>query len=216
MITDDEVMRLLEEADPGRAADISPVSDARSYLDTLRSTIDVPAVATVPTSIPPTRRRVRPVVAAVAAVTVLVLGAVALVSRDESGPPTRATPPTTSPDSYPANFFAAERAFSVQVKRICSAANDRYMSERAAAGIAAQMGQAQMELMARVLDETLPQLRALVPPDLIREAWETTYWLLAQLPNAWRNPNAVPGFPAIIGAIWDEFGVAGCTFDSGS
>ena len=42
MITDDEVMRLFEEADPARAIGTAPVPDAVSYLDTLRSSSVVP------------------------------------------------------------------------------------------------------------------------------------------------------------------------------
>jgi hypothetical protein len=102
MITDDEVMRLFEEADPARAIDTAPVPDAVSYLDTLRSSSDVPAVETVPASIPAPRPRGRRFVFAVAAVSVLVLGAVALISReDESGTSTRATPPVPESTTIP-------------------------------------------------------------------------------------------------------------------
>jgi hypothetical protein len=42
VITDDEVMRLFERADPARLDDSAPVIDAAGYLDTLRTrSIDV-------------------------------------------------------------------------------------------------------------------------------------------------------------------------------
>jgi hypothetical protein len=221
MITDDEVMRLFEEADPARAPDTAPVPDAVSDLDTLRSSAAVPAVATVPASITAAHRRGRTVVAAVAAVTVLVLGAVALASRDdESGPPTRATPTTTSLDVHAQAVATAYSALSAQVSSICSAAHARLASELTAAGIdpADPSGSsAGTEAMARVLDETLPELRALVPPDLIRDWWAIAYSRLAQLPTAWRNPSATGAASAagIIHSVEYEFGLMDCTLGSG-
>ena len=37
MITDDEVLRLFEQADPARIADAAPIVAAADYLDALRS-----------------------------------------------------------------------------------------------------------------------------------------------------------------------------------
>jgi hypothetical protein len=64
--------------------------------------------------------------------------------------------------------IAATVRFSSEVTTVCAAAYERLVAEMAAAGL--ELGdpadiEAYFQVMARVLDESLPQLRALVPPD---------------------------------------------------
>jgi hypothetical protein len=226
MITDNEVLRLFEEADPARAPDTAPVTDAVSYLHTLWSSTNLPAVATVPASIPAPRRRARTAVAAVAAVSVLVLGA--LISRDDEPAPPQigTTPPTTTfdvrrevDDLHAQAIATAYSTLSAQVRSICAAAKERHEADVAAAAIDPadpQALSAWSESMARDLEETLPELRALVAPTVIRDLWELTYSRLAQLPTAWRNPNATGAASAagIIHAVEYEFGLMDCTLGS--
>jgi hypothetical protein len=96
VITDDEVMRLFERADPARVNDPAPVIDATGYLDTLRTrSIDVTLTETPPTGRGPTSRHRWQVIAAAAAAVVLITGsALVLATRDDPAEPTT-TEPTT-------------------------------------------------------------------------------------------------------------------------
>ena len=99
MITDDEVMRLFERADPARAADDDkPVIDAAGYLATLRTrSSNVTLIDTEPTPTrPPNRHRPLVVTAvAAAAVVVIIVGALVLATRDTTEPQIPAGPSTT-------------------------------------------------------------------------------------------------------------------------
>lgn len=89
MITDDEVMRLFERADPARADDTAPVIDAAGHLDALRTrTSYVTTTAIAPTPAGPTsRHRWRIVTAAAAAVVLIVGSALMLAARDDATEP---------------------------------------------------------------------------------------------------------------------------------
>jgi hypothetical protein len=110
VITDDEVMRLFERADPARLDDSAPVIDAAGYLDTLRTrSIDVTLTKTPPAPTGPSSRHRWRIIAAAAAAVVLIAGAaVVLTARssptdetsrtsDETSPTSDETSPTTAP-----------------------------------------------------------------------------------------------------------------------
>jgi hypothetical protein len=90
VITDDEVMRLFERADPARVNDRAPVIDAAGDLDTLRTrSIHVTLTETPPRPTGPTSRHRWRIIAAVAAAVVLVAGgALVLAARDDPADPT--------------------------------------------------------------------------------------------------------------------------------
>ena len=80
MITDQEVMRILERADPASEDDDSPMIDAAGYLDALRTrSVNVTIIDTEPTSTRPPRRRWPIIVAAAGAVMTVAIGG--LVAR---------------------------------------------------------------------------------------------------------------------------------------
>jgi hypothetical protein len=84
VITEDEVMRLLERADPARSSHTVPVDDAAGYLAALRTrSTNVTLIDTEPN---PTRRPSRhrwAIIAAAAAVVAIVIGGVVLATRDD-------------------------------------------------------------------------------------------------------------------------------------
>jgi hypothetical protein len=84
VITEDEVMRLLERADPARSGHTVPVDDAAGYLAALRTrSTNVTLIDTEPN---PTRRPSRhrwAIIAAAAAVVAIVIGGVVLATRDD-------------------------------------------------------------------------------------------------------------------------------------
>ena len=84
MITDDEVMRILERADPARVDDDIPMIDAAGYLDVLRTSSNVTLIDTEPTSTRPSRRRWAIITAAAAAVVAIVVGGLVLAARDDA------------------------------------------------------------------------------------------------------------------------------------
>jgi hypothetical protein len=105
VITDDEVMRLFERADPARVDDAAPVIDAAGYLYTLRErSSNVTLIDTEPTPIrPPSRHRWPIIIAAAAAVVLLVVGAVIVAARDNATvPEIPAGPPPTLAPATPA------------------------------------------------------------------------------------------------------------------
>jgi hypothetical protein len=120
-MTEDEVMQLLEQADPARRIDPGPTVDAVGYLDALRTRgTTVTLTDTGPTAKPPLGHRRRwPIIAVAAAVVAIVVGGLVLVARDQtSGPHIPAAPPATAPATTtaatPAALAAAEetaRAF---------------------------------------------------------------------------------------------------------
>jgi Immunoglobulin-like domain of bacterial spore germination len=96
VITDDEVMRLFERADPARLDDSAPVIDAAGYLDTLRTrSIDVTLTKTPPAPTGPSSRHRWRIIAAAAAAVVLIAGAAVVLTARSS--PTDETSPTTAP-----------------------------------------------------------------------------------------------------------------------
>ena len=111
MITDDEVMRLFERADPAGVDDVASVSDAAGYLDALRtrsSHVTIIEIPPAPTG-PPRRRRWRIVTAAAAAVVTIVGGALVLAARDDAREPEPGqTPVATEAPEQPANAAAEE------------------------------------------------------------------------------------------------------------
>ena len=115
MITDDEVLRLFERADPAHVNDAAPFVEAADYLATLRSrTCDVTIIDTDPTSTPPDSRHRRPIIAAAAAVIAIAGGAlVYLVADDDTTEPeVPAGPPSTViPDDEATPAEQIARAF---------------------------------------------------------------------------------------------------------
>ena len=94
MITDDEVMRVLERADPARVDDAIPLPDVADYLDALRTKSTTATLIDIEPT--PTRRHRRRVVVAIgvaAAVVAITVGLVPAVSRDNSEPARPASRP---------------------------------------------------------------------------------------------------------------------------
>ena len=101
MITEDEVMRLLERADPARSSHTIPDADAAGYLAALRTrSTTVTLIGTEPTPTRPEHRHHWPIiaVAAAAAVVAIVVGglvlAPAMTTRTNRFPPPPPSPPT--------------------------------------------------------------------------------------------------------------------------
>jgi hypothetical protein len=110
VITDDEVMRLFERADPARVDDPAPVIDAAGYLYTLRErSSNVTLIDTEPTPTRlPSRHRWPIITAAAAVVVLLVVGAVILAARDNATvPEIPADPPQTLAPATPAEEIAS-------------------------------------------------------------------------------------------------------------
>ena len=113
MITDDDVMRLFEEADPARVHAEIPRVDATGYLDALRLRTTDMTLTEISSPLTPSRERHRLItLAAVILVAVLIAGgAIALVARSSTrdsvtNPPLR--PPAVQVAS---NFLAAYAAY---------------------------------------------------------------------------------------------------------
>jgi hypothetical protein len=110
VITDEDVMRLFERADPARHDDVAPVMEATGYLDALqaRSTYVIDTETIRPPNRPASRRR-WPIIAAAAAGVVIVAGVITLAVRDDPDGGSNeiqvtddgTTPPTT-PETTPA------------------------------------------------------------------------------------------------------------------
>ena len=114
-MTEDEVIQLLEQADPVRRIEPGPSVDAVGYLDALRTRgTTVTLTDTGPTAKPGLGHRRRwPIIAVAAAVVAIVVAGLALVARDQtSGPHIPAAPPATAPatttTATPAEATAAE------------------------------------------------------------------------------------------------------------
>lgn len=105
MITDDEVLRLFERADPALTGDAAPAIDAAGYLDTLRTrSSNGGYIDTEPTPTePPTNRRWPSAVGAAAATVVIIAGGLVLAARDddETGGATDPAPVTEGPETTP-------------------------------------------------------------------------------------------------------------------
>ncbi len=115
MITDDEVMRLFERADPARTADVAPTIDTSRYLDALLTrSNDMTIIESTTTTTPeePTSPRKWSMIAlAAAAVAVILVGGLVVASRDESAPPVNdQLPLDTQPAEIESNAAAVEVA----------------------------------------------------------------------------------------------------------
>ena len=99
MTTEDEVMRLLERADPVRARRAAPAVDSASYLDALRTrNTNATTIETAPTPTRRPSRHRRPIlitITAAAAVVAILVGALVLTTRDDNGSQIAARPRTT-------------------------------------------------------------------------------------------------------------------------
>ena len=99
MITDDEVMRLFERADPARADDAAADADPPVYLTALRTrSSNVTLIDTEPTRTQPPNRH-RWLIAAAAAVVAIIVGTLVLVTRDGTGEPEIPAATTVDPDA---------------------------------------------------------------------------------------------------------------------
>jgi len=97
MISDDEVMRLFEQADPARLPDrANDRVDGTGYLTALRPqrSITMTITESPQTESPTPPRRRWAMAGAAATVTALVIGLVALLARDDEPPGPAAAPPT--------------------------------------------------------------------------------------------------------------------------
>jgi hypothetical protein len=130
--------------------------------------------------------------------------AIRQAGRDAAGP--SVTGPPTTDLGY---AVAAISQFGSEVTTICAAAYHRLQEETTARG-GEPNNRAWGEAASRLLQETLPELRALVPPDLIRDLWESAYSVLARLPDAWRGPDHSAA-PEIIHHVEGQFGLMDCT-----
>ena len=84
MITDDEVLRLFERADPAQTDDAAPAIDAAGYLDALRTrSSNVNYIDTEPTPTEPPTNRHRWLAAAAAATVAIIAGGLVLAARDD-------------------------------------------------------------------------------------------------------------------------------------
>jgi hypothetical protein len=105
VITDDEVLRLFERADPALSDEAAPAIDAAGYLDTLRTrSSNVDYIDTEPTPTEPPTNHHRWLAAAAAAATVAVIaGGLVLAARDddETGVVTDQGPVTEAPVTTP-------------------------------------------------------------------------------------------------------------------
>jgi hypothetical protein len=124
VITDDEVMRLFERADPARVDRVSLRIDAAGYLDALRTrSSNVTIIETTP---PPTRRQWPIITAAVAATVLIVVGALVLAMREDTTEPVIDTPVTTEAPVIPSIVTPEQTAASFLV-----AAFDAFNAEQA-------------------------------------------------------------------------------------
>ena len=139
MITEDEVMRLLERADPARRVVAAPAVDAAGYLAALRTgSSNVTIIETETTPIPPSHRRRWPIiVAAAAAVLAIIVGGVVLATRDDdSSDLNPADAPTSDPDAIEVAMgffdafgdFDADRALSYLAPEAFDEANGNAVS----------------------------------------------------------------------------------------
>ncbi len=138
MITDDEVMRLFERADPARDDDGASVIDVTGYLDALRTRSSYVATVEInPTRTgPPSRHRWRLVAAVAAAAALVVGGALALAAtRDDAAGPVTDTPENPPLDAtverVATGFLAAVGAFDAD-RAITYLADDADLSEMGA------------------------------------------------------------------------------------
>jgi hypothetical protein len=114
MITDDEIMRLFERADPARLNDVTPTSDAWGYLDALVTRSNdmtiIESETTAPTE-PTKPPRWSMIALAAAAVVAIVGGGIVLVSRDEPAQPATNQPAAvTEPAVIESNASAVDVA----------------------------------------------------------------------------------------------------------
>jgi hypothetical protein len=111
MITDDEVLRLFERADPAQDDDRSPVVDANAYLDALRArSIDVTLTRTPEPTTTDEPRRARhrwPIIAAAAVLLIVVVGVITQVGRDDRDDPTPVASGVPAPEDVTTAFMQA-------------------------------------------------------------------------------------------------------------
>jgi hypothetical protein len=132
--------------------------------------------------------------------------------RDAARSSATTLPSVTTPPTTPSAFVLADISrFTSDVTTICASAYERLREEMAAAGTEWD-DPAYAEAMSRYLQETLPELRALVPPDLTRDLWESIYSTLARLPDAWRADHNEAS--EIIHTVESQFGLIDCTMGS--
>ncbi len=100
MITDDDVMRLFERADPARRDDNAPAADAAGCIATLRTrSSNVTLIDTEPTMPGPKTGHRWPIIAAAAAVAAILVGALVLVARDDDPSDQVPAATTVTPDT---------------------------------------------------------------------------------------------------------------------
>jgi ketosteroid isomerase-like protein len=98
VITDDEVMRIFERADPARVDDHAWVLDATGYLDVLRTRsndMTIIETASIPTQ-PHGRRRWPAIAVAAAALVLIVVGVLVLAAREDATEPSTPIPTSTT------------------------------------------------------------------------------------------------------------------------
>jgi len=141
VITDDEVFRLLERADPARAEDAVPVVDATGYLDARRARAATMTLSeTEPPPIESTRRRWTIIATVAAGVAATVAMIAVVISRDVATAPTDAPTPTVIVENTQ-NSPAATTTVPATPIPVATAAPD----------VSGEVG------LARVLEDPLPE-----------------------------------------------------------
>ncbi len=136
MITDDEIMRLFEQADPARDDDRSRMAEAAGYLAALRTrSYDMTLLDTTeaPTKPPRNNRWLLPAIVA-AAIVLIVAGAVVLARDSDEDRVQISTPPTTAPiapTTIPQQASALSPEDAIALVRAHFDAANAYDAERA-------------------------------------------------------------------------------------
>ncbi len=136
MITDDDVMRLFEQADPARADDVEPVDDVTEHLAALRTrSSNVTLIDTEPAPTQPDdRRRWVLLSAAAAAVVAVVVGALLVAggsdSTEQQAPDGTSVPTTTTATSTTVASRSTMRDAAVELGVEFLEARDAYDGER--------------------------------------------------------------------------------------
>ena len=124
-MTEDEVIQLLEQADPVRRIEPGPTVDAVGYLDALRTrSTTVTLTHSGPTAKPgPGHRRRWPIIAVAAAVMAVVVGGLALVARDETSDTHSPAAPSATASATTTTATSAEVAAQETARAVIDAEN---------------------------------------------------------------------------------------------
>jgi hypothetical protein len=112
VITDDEVMRLFERADPARFDDAAPVVDVAGDLDALRTrSIDMTLIDIDRPPTEPTKPRRWPIITAAAAAVVLIVGGVLVLAAGDDADDDTTVAAETTAEEVARGFLDAYAAY---------------------------------------------------------------------------------------------------------